>query len=104
MVTTGFLKTSNILPLPPLKPYELNIDIQAPQSVDLVASSMNLANARETDKTGVLSVNNRRHAVEDQLTAMSQILFDQQFLELDQVITLEGTDFNFEMNNWRNAS
>jgi hypothetical protein len=30
---------------------------------------------------------------EDELTAMSHILLDQQFLEMDRVITFDGTDF-----------
>ncbi|KAG0645331.1 putative transcriptional regulatory [Hyphodiscus hymeniophilus] len=32
---------------------------------------------------------------EDGLTAMSNILLSQQFLEMDRVITLDGTDFNY---------
>ena len=37
---------------------------------------------------------------EDELTAMSDGLLDQSFLELDRVITLDGTDFNFDISYW----
>ena len=37
---------------------------------------------------------------EDELTAMSDRLLEQSFSELDRVITLDGTDFNFDMSYW----
>jgi hypothetical protein len=37
---------------------------------------------------------------EDELTAMSDGLLEQSFSELDRVITLDGTDFNFDMSYW----
>jgi hypothetical protein len=38
--------------------------------------------------------------VEDELTAMSNILLGQQFLEMDRVITFDGTNFNYDMGRW----
>lgn len=40
--------------------------------------------------------------MDDELTAMSHILLGQQFLEMDRVITLDGTDFDINMNAWGN--
>lgn len=42
--------------------------------------------------------------VQDELSVMSQVLLGQPFLELDRVITLEGTDFEFNANNWATLS
>jgi hypothetical protein len=102
--TTRSPTTSNPPPQPPYKPYGFNIGVQASQPVGMAASGTGHENVRDIDSTRSISVSSERNAVEDQLTAMSQILLGQQFLELDRVITLEGTDFNFDMNNWGNAS
>jgi len=40
--------------------------------------------------------------LQDELSVMSQLLLGQQFLEMDRVITLEGTDFDFNVNSWGN--
>jgi hypothetical protein len=50
------------------------------------------------------AVNGDDEIVQDELSVMSQVLLGQPFLELDRVITLEGTDFDFEANNWGNIS
>ncbi|KIN03171.1 hypothetical protein OIDMADRAFT_119851 [Oidiodendron maius Zn] len=50
---------------------------------------------------GDISVGNGMNELtEDELTAMSDGLLDQSFLELDRVITLDGTDFNFDISYW----
>jgi hypothetical protein len=40
-------------------------------------------------------------SVEDELTVMSNMLLGQQFLEMDRVITFDGTNFAIDMNNWQ---
>jgi hypothetical protein len=40
-------------------------------------------------------------SVEDELTVMSNVLLGQQFLEMDRVITFDGTNFAIDMNNWQ---
>jgi hypothetical protein len=41
-------------------------------------------------------------SVEDELTVMSNVLLGQQFLEMDRVITFDGTNFApMNMNNWQ---
>lgn len=42
-------------------------------------------------------------AVDDELTAMSDMLLGQQFLEMDRVITFDGTNFALDMNGWHNG-
>lgn len=37
---------------------------------------------------------------DDELTLMSNVLLDQQFSDLDRVITLDGTNFAFDMSYW----
>ena len=45
--------------------------------------------------------NSAVETVEDELTAMSNLLLGQQFLEMDRVIPFDGTNFNYqEMCNW----
>lgn len=43
-----------------------------------------------------------RDSVDDELTAMSNTLLGQQFLEMDRVITFDGTNFAMDMNEWQN--
>jgi hypothetical protein len=40
-------------------------------------------------------------SVEDELTVMSNVLLGQQFLEMDRVITFDGTNFAIDMNSWQ---
>lgn len=42
---------------------------------------------------GLMNMNYAGETMDDELTAMSHILLGQQFLEMDRVITLDGTDF-----------
>lgn len=54
-------------------------------------------------QTGIENNNERQNvdrgdATEDELTMMSNALLGQQFSELDRVITLDGTDFAFDMS------
>lgn len=39
-------------------------------------------------------------SVEDELTAMSNVLLGQQFLEMDRVITLNDTNFAIDLDGW----
>lgn len=50
--------------------------------------------------TGGDSTNGMRELTEDELTAMSDGLLGQSFSELDRVITLDGTDFNYDISHW----
>lgn len=55
------------------------------------------------EHTGIENSNERQtvdraDATEDELTIMSNALLGQQFSELDRVITLDGTDFAFDMS------
>jgi hypothetical protein len=50
--------------------------------------------------TGGDSTNGMRKLAEDELTAMSDGLLGQSFSELDRVITLDGTDFNYDISRW----
>ncbi|KAH6675845.1 fungal-specific transcription factor domain-containing protein [Halenospora varia] len=43
-----------------------------------------------------------RESVDDDLTAMSSALLGQQFLEMDRVITFDGTNFSMDINGWQN--
>lgn len=43
-----------------------------------------------------------RESVDDDLTAMSSTLLGQQFLEMDRVITFDGTNFSMDINGWQN--
>ncbi|KAF8861877.1 hypothetical protein BDZ45DRAFT_586331 [Acephala macrosclerotiorum] len=40
------------------------------------------------------------NSVEDELTAMSNVLLGQQFLEMDRVITYDGTNFAIDLGGW----
>jgi hypothetical protein len=40
-------------------------------------------------------------SMDDELTAMSNILLGQQFMEMDRVITFNGTNFAIDMDNWQ---
>lgn len=40
------------------------------------------------------------NSVEDELTAMSNVLLGQQFLEMDRVITYDGTNFAIDLDGW----
>lgn len=55
------------------------------------------------NNAGALNMNYPGEIMDDELTAMSHILLGQQFLEMDRVITLDGTDFDIEMGNWGNT-
>jgi hypothetical protein len=45
--------------------------------------------------------NSAAEPVEDELSAMSNILLGQQFMEMDRVIPFDGTDFDYqETHNW----
>jgi hypothetical protein len=44
--------------------------------------------------------NGMNEIAEDELAVMSDVLLDQSFSELDRVITLDGTDFNFDISYW----
>jgi hypothetical protein len=62
-------------------------------------------NGDENEVTGsLLGMGGNGEIVQDELSVMSQALLGQQFLELDRVITLEGTDFDFNVSNWGNLS
>lgn len=50
----------------------------------------------------LMNMNYPGEIMDDELTAMSHILLGQQFLEMDRVITLDGTDFDIDMNSWGN--
>jgi hypothetical protein len=50
--------------------------------------------------TGISSTEGSGQTPEDELTLMSNVLLDQQFSDLDRVITLDGTDFAFDMSYW----
>jgi hypothetical protein len=51
---------------------------------------------------GLINMNYPGEIMDDELTAMSHILLGQQFLEMDRVITLDGTDFTIDMRDWGN--
>lgn len=51
---------------------------------------------------GLINMNYPSEMMDDELTAMSHILLGQQFLEMDRVITLDGTDFDIDMSTWGN--
>jgi hypothetical protein len=50
--------------------------------------------------TGISNTEGSGQTPEDELTLMSNVLLDQQFSDLDRVITLDGTDFAFDMSYW----
>jgi hypothetical protein len=52
------------------------------------------------NNSGLINMNYPGEIMDDELTAMSHILLGQQFLEMDRVITLDGTDF--DIDNWGN--
>jgi hypothetical protein len=52
------------------------------------------------NNSGLVNMNYPGEIMDDELTAMSHILLGQQFLEMDRVITLDGTDFDIDMSNW----
>lgn len=51
---------------------------------------------------GLMNMNYPGEMMDDELTAMSHVLLGQQFLEMDRVITLDGTDFDIDMSSWGN--
>ncbi|KAL1968631.1 hypothetical protein VTN77DRAFT_1457 [Rasamsonia byssochlamydoides] len=67
----------------------------------------NVETSRRDHPTGPENNNNRqnidgcggdKNTTEDELTMMSNVLLGQQFSELDRVITLDGTDFAFDLS------
>ena len=70
----------------------------AEPSISHVEISNNLSEAT----SGLGGMSDGADTTQDALSVMSQSLLDQQFMELDRVITLEGTDFNFNVTAWEN--
>lgn len=59
-------------------------------------------NGMEDPNSGAMGINFGGEMVDDELSAMSHILLGQQFMDMDRVITLDGTNFAIDLNNWQN--
>jgi hypothetical protein len=81
------------------RPQELNA---SPPLIDMPMSHMGTSMSDSGSTSGLVERSNGDDVLQDELSVMSQLLLGQQFLELDRVITLEGTDFDFNVNNWGN--
>jgi hypothetical protein len=81
------------------RPQELNA---SPPLIDMPMSHMGTSMSDSGSTSGLVERSNGDDVLQDELSVMSQLLLGQQFLELDRVITLEGTDFDFNINNWGN--
>ena len=82
---------------PPFVSQGLDTNAQGTLSNDIMRNGVECDNI-------IVDMSGGNENIEDELTAMSHNLFGQQFLELDRVITLEGTDFDFDMNHWGTVS
>ena len=81
------------------RPQEINT---SPPIIDLPMGHMGTNMSDSGSASGLVGSNSGEDVLQDELSIMSQLLLGQQFLELDRVITLEGTDFDFNVNNWGN--
>ena len=78
---------------------------ETPPSLTDMSISHMVENRSESEATGrLIGIGERDEILQDELSVMSQLLLGQQFLDLDRVITLEGTDFDFNVGTWGNPS
>lgn len=72
----------------------------SPPIITLPANNMRDNRNSNDSAGGLMDMGSRDDGLQDELSVMSQLLLGQQFLEMDRVITLEGTDFDFNANTW----
>lgn len=84
--------------LPPVDMHNMT----SPRSVRMNPVEGGSNNPGGIPNPALMNVNYPGEIMDDELTAMSHILLGQQFLEMDRVITLDGTDFDIDMNSWGN--
>jgi hypothetical protein len=89
---------------PPYGSQGLGMDSRVTASNDMMGNGITGDRIPSMENTGLMNMNHGSETIEDELSAMSHSLLGQQFLELDRVITLEGTDFDFDMSNWGSVS
>lgn len=92
---------------PQLQNYTMNPpSLHSPRSWQ--TPRMSYATPQETTNfrkpaAGTTLSSNYDSARDDELTAVSNMLLGQQFLEMDRVITFDGTNFALEMSGWQNG-
>ena len=100
-LANGQSTSSNAPQLQPFYgPWGLDVNARGTPSNDMMRNGIASERIGHMGNGGLVGSDN----IEDELTAMSHSLLDQQYLDLDRVITLEGTDFDFDMNNWGSVS
>jgi hypothetical protein len=78
---------------------ELN---SAPPLIEIPLNHIGSSMSDNGSASGLTERTNSDDVLQDELSVMSQLLLGQQFIEMDRVITLEGTDFDFNVNSWGN--